>query len=73
VPKHDGPEAFHGPSNVSPDGKMVSVGTPAAINLDIGDMANLKLVGRLDFSPPFAKVGSPRARSAGTDRPVTFR
>jgi hypothetical protein len=56
VPKHDGPEAFHGPSNVSPGGKMVSMGySPAAINLDIGDVANLKLVGRLDFSPPFAK------------------
>jgi hypothetical protein len=58
-PKHGGPEGFHGPANVSPDGKLVSMGySPAVINLDISDVANPKLVGRLDFSPPFANVGS---------------
>ena len=58
-PKHGGPEGFHGPANVSPDGKMISMGySPGVINLDISDVANPKLVGRLDFSPPFANVGS---------------
>jgi hypothetical protein len=58
-PKHGGPEGFHGPANISPDGKMASMGyAPGVINLDISDVANPKLIGRLDFSPPFANVGS---------------
>ena len=53
------PEGFHGPANISPDGKMASLGyAPALINLDISDVANPKLIGRLDFSPPFADVGA---------------
>jgi hypothetical protein len=49
---------FHGPANVSPDGKMISTGfTPDVINLDISDIAHPKLIGRLQMTPPFASVG----------------
>jgi hypothetical protein len=57
-PKGEGPEGFHGPVNVSPDGKMASMGyAPAVINLDISDVANPKLIGKLTFSPPFLSAG----------------
>jgi hypothetical protein len=49
---------FHGPANVSPDGKMISMGfTPDVVNLDISDIAHPKLIGRLQMTPPFASVG----------------
>ncbi len=49
---------FHGPANVSPDGKMISTGfTPDVINLDITDIAHPRLIGRLQMTPPFASVG----------------
>lgn len=52
-------EGFHGPANVSPDGKMISTGyTPDVINLDISDPTNPKLIGRLHITQPFANVGS---------------
>jgi len=58
-PKHGGPEGFHGPANISPDGKMASMGySPGVVNLDISNIAEPKLTGRLDFSPPFASVGA---------------
>ena len=58
------PFGFHGPANISPDGKMASMGyAPGVINLDISDIANPKLVGRLDFSPPFINVGSQSSHS----------
>ena len=39
---------FHGPANVSPDGKMISTGnTPDVVNLDISDTAHPKLIGAL--------------------------
>ncbi len=58
-PKPDGPEGFHGPANVSPDGKMIATGyAPAVVNLDISDVANPKLIGKVVMSPPFANVGS---------------
>jgi hypothetical protein len=57
--KGEGPEGFHGPVNVSPDGKMASMGyAPAVINLDISDVANPKLIGKLTFSPPFLSAAS---------------
>jgi hypothetical protein len=31
--------------------------SPAVVNLDISDVTNPKLVGRLNFSPPFPSVG----------------
>ena len=52
------PEGFHGPVNVSPDGKMASFGyTPDVLNLDISDPAHPKLIGKLHITEPFAKVG----------------
>ena len=58
-PKSPFPEGFHGPVNVSPDGKSASLPyTPDVINLDLSDPTNPKLVGRLHFTPPFASVGT---------------
>ncbi len=58
-PRQPPPQGFHGPANISPDGKMASMGyAPAVINLDITDIANPKLIGKLTFSPPFASVGA---------------
>lgn len=52
------PEGFHGPVNVSPDGRMASFGyTPDVVNLDISDPAHPKLIGKLHITEPFAKVG----------------
>jgi hypothetical protein len=52
------PEGFHGPVNVSPDGKMASFGyTPDVINLDISDPTNPKLIGKVHITEPFASVG----------------
>jgi len=52
-------EGFHGPANISPDGKMLSAGyTPDVVNLDISDPAQPKLIGSLQLMPPFASVGS---------------
>ena len=52
------PEGFHGPVNVSPDGKMASFGyTPDVVNLDISDPSNPKLIGKLHITEPFASVG----------------
>ena len=43
---------FHGPANISPDGKMLSTGyTPDVINLDITDPAQPKVIGRLPMTP----------------------
>src|SRR5260370_41222773 len=53
-PKGNGPQGFHGPATVSPDGKMISMGhPPALVNLDISDVSNPKLIGKLQFIPPF--------------------
>jgi len=58
-PAADGWEGFHGPANVSPDGKMASLPyTPDVVNLDISDPTQPKLMGRLRFTPPFASVGT---------------
>jgi hypothetical protein len=52
------PRDFHGPLNVSPDGKSASLGyTPDVVNLDLSDPANPRLVGRLHITSPFASVG----------------
>ena len=49
---------FHGPANISPDGKMLSTGyTPDVVNLDITDPTQPKLIGKLQITPPFASVG----------------
>jgi hypothetical protein len=50
---------FHGPANISPDGKMATMGyTPDIINLDISDIAHPKLIGRLTMTPPFMYAGN---------------
>jgi hypothetical protein len=52
------PEGFHGPVNVSPDGKWASLPyTPDVVNLDLTDPTNPKLIGKLHITEPFAKVG----------------
>ena len=52
------PEGFHGPVNVSPDGKMASFGyTPDVVNLDISDPTAPKLIGKVHITEPFASVG----------------
>src|SRR5262249_46470297 len=64
-PKGEGPEGFHGPASISPDGKMaVMAYSPAVVNLDISDVANPKLIGKLTFRPPFVAVGAPSLHSA---------
>jgi hypothetical protein len=56
--------SFHGPANVSPDGKMISTGyTPSVINLDISDIEHPKLIGEAVMSPPFADVGTQSVHS----------
>ena len=56
--------SFHGPANVSPDGKMISTGyTPAVVNLDISDVAHPKLIGQLVMTPPFVDVGTQSVHS----------
>src|SRR5262249_54606841 len=63
--KPEGPEGFHGPANISPDGKVASMAySPAAVNLDIRDVTNPKLIGKLTFSPPFVAVGAPSLHTA---------
>jgi hypothetical protein len=63
--KAEGPEGFHGPANISPDGKIASMAySPAAVNLDISDVTNPKLIGKLTFSPPFVAVGAPSLHTA---------
>jgi hypothetical protein len=53
------PFGFHGPANISPDGKTASMGyAPGVINLDISDIAHPKLIGQLNFTPPFISAGS---------------
>ena len=50
---------FHGPANISPDGKMATLGyAPAIINLDISDIEHPKLIGQLTMNPPFPDVGA---------------
>jgi hypothetical protein len=52
-------DGFHGPANISPDGKMLTAGyMPDVINLDISDPTQPKLIGKLQMTPPFASVGS---------------
>jgi hypothetical protein len=53
------PAGLHGPANVSPDGKMISVAFyPEILNLDISDIAHPKRIGGLTMTPPFADNGA---------------
>lgn len=56
--------SFHGPVNVSPDGKTATIGyTPSVLNLDISDVAHPKMIGEVQMSPPFAEVGTQSVHS----------
>ena len=49
---------YHGPANLSSDGRMLTLGyTPGIVNLDVSDIAKPKLIGKLVLSP-LAKVGT---------------
>jgi hypothetical protein len=51
--------SFHGPAQISPDGKALVMGyTPDVVNLDISDIAHPKLVGTLTMIPPFVFNGA---------------
>jgi hypothetical protein len=51
------PPSFHGPVNLSPDGKMASLPyTPSVVNLDMSDVAHPRLIGALQMTPPFNYV-----------------
>jgi hypothetical protein len=64
LPKDHKP-GFHGPVNVSPDGKMATFGyTPDVVNVDISDPTNPKLIGRLTMSPPFMYAGNQTVHTA---------
>src|SRR6185437_11710946 len=53
------PFGFHGPANISPDGKIAAMGyAPGIINLAISDIAHPKLIGDLTMTPPFISAGS---------------
>ncbi len=56
---------FHGPVNVSPDGKMATMGfTPDVVNVDISDISHPKLIGRLTMTPPFMYAGNQSVHTA---------
>jgi hypothetical protein len=62
---------FHGPANISPDGKMLTTGyMPDMINLEISDPTQPKLIGKLHITEPFASVG---AQSTHTTLPLWDR
>jgi hypothetical protein len=74
LPKKFAP-GYHGPVNVSPDGKMAALGfTPDIVNLDISDPANPKLIGRLTMVPPFMYAGNQSVHTvlANWDRKILF-
>jgi len=51
--------SFHGPVNVSPDGRMASLGySPSVVNLDLSDITRPRLIGELQMVPPFPDVGA---------------
>jgi len=54
--------AQHGPADVEGDTAYIGMGSAGATIVDIEDRANPKLVGRIDFSPPF-KGGMTSAHS----------
>ena len=59
TPTSQPPFGFHGPANISPDGKVATMGyAPDVINLDISDIAHPKLIGRTTMNGPFISAGS---------------
>jgi hypothetical protein len=69
------PPGYHGPVNISPDGKMMTAGfTPDIVNVDISDIAHPKLIGRLTMVPPFMYAGNQSVHTvlANWDRKILF-
>ena len=59
------PRAFHGPAMISPDGKLATLAyAPSLVNLDISNPARPKLVGSLQFTPPFFGGGGQALHTA---------
>ena len=59
------PRAFHGPAMISPDGKMATLAyAPSLVNLDITNPASPKLIGSLQFTPPFFGGGGQALHTA---------
>ena len=57
-PDRPSPNGYHGPANISSDGKTLTLGyTPSLVTLDIQDITRPRLIGSLEFSP-LAKVGA---------------
>jgi hypothetical protein len=57
-PATPNPKGFHGPVNMSPDGKSATLPyTPDVVNLDMSDPTDPKLIGKLHITEPFASVG----------------
>jgi len=55
---YEPPPGYHGPANLSSDGRLLTLGfSPGVVNLDVSDIAQPKLIGKLVFSP-LAKVGT---------------
>lgn len=74
-PKIEYEPGFHGPAQVSPDGKLLTLGyTPSIVNLDISDIAHPRLIGELRLSPPFSYAGTQSLHSvlALWDRNLLF-
>lgn len=72
-PEIDADEGCHGPPMLSPDGKMITEAyAPNLINLDISDITQPKLIGSLQFAPPFvaAHGKQPGARSLHSALPL---
>ena len=72
-PEMDTNDGCHGPPMMSPDGKMaVEAYTPNLINLDMTDVANPKLIGHLQFIPPFqvTRGKDPHARHLHSALPL---
>ena len=59
------PYGFHGPLNLSPDGRTATMAfSPSLINLDMSNPAAPKEIGRIDFSPPFINAGAQSLHTA---------
>lgn len=56
---------FHGPANLSPDGRMLTLGYyPWLLNLDVTDPARPREIGKLQFVPPFSDFGAQALHTA---------
>ena len=63
TPPSERAASYHGPTIVSPDGKSAALGfSPYVMNIDISDVTQPKVVGKVQITPPFIDTpGSPQA------------